>query len=91
MVPIGRVMAIYARENGPGLAVPAPAPAVLHSDAGGATGGLAVVEDQAPSTADDAKGFSGFLPTPPNRPTQTTPIRPVPALQAEASVLRLNV
>ena len=51
MVPIGRVMAIYARENGQGMAFPAPAPAVLQSDAGGATGGLAVVEDQAPSTA----------------------------------------
>ena len=37
MVPIGRVMAIYARENGQGMAFPAPAPAVLQSDAGGAT------------------------------------------------------
>ena len=45
MVPIGRVMAIYARENGQGMAFPAPAPAVLQSDAGGATGGLAVVGD----------------------------------------------
>jgi stringent starvation protein B len=31
-VPVGRVIAIYARENGQGMAFPAPAPA--HADAG---------------------------------------------------------
>mgnify|MGYP001299659977 CR=1 FL=1 len=37
MVPIGRVIAIYARENGQGMAFPAPAPTVLQpSDAASA-------------------------------------------------------
>ncbi|MCR6480603.1 ClpXP protease specificity-enhancing factor [Variovorax sp. ZS18.2.2] len=32
-VPVGRVIAIYARENGQGMAFPAPAPAVDNGDA----------------------------------------------------------
>ena len=60
MVPIGRVMAIYARENGQGMAFPAPAPAGLQPDTSrplhaGAAGGLVAVEDPLPSAADDAK------------------------------------
>ena len=60
MVPIGRVMAIYARENGQGMAFPAPAPAVLQPDTTrplhvGAGGGLVAVEESAPPAADDAK------------------------------------
>ena len=36
-VPVGRVIAIYARENGQGMAFPAPAPAVDNGDAPAAT------------------------------------------------------
>jgi stringent starvation protein B len=35
-VPVGRVIAIYARENGQGMAFPAPAPTAAPADAGGA-------------------------------------------------------
>lgn len=35
-VPVGRVIAIYARENGQGMAFPAPVPAVSASDNGDA-------------------------------------------------------
>jgi stringent starvation protein B len=34
-VPVGRVIAIYARENGQGMAFPAPAPTAAPADAGG--------------------------------------------------------
>ena len=52
MVPIGRVIAIYARENGQGMAFPAPAPAVLQpSDP--ASAGAPVLSSVAPSPADE--------------------------------------
>ncbi|VTU20023.1 hypothetical protein H6CHR_01300 [Variovorax sp. PBL-H6] len=35
-VPVGRVIAIYARENGQGMAFPTPAPGAAPVDAGGA-------------------------------------------------------
>jgi stringent starvation protein B len=38
-VPVGRVIAIYARENGQGMAFPAPAPAEGGAAAGASTGG----------------------------------------------------
>ena len=90
MVPIGRVMAIYARENRQGMAFPAPAPAVLQSDAGGATGGLAVVEDQAPSTADDAKVVQ-LVPSDAAEPADTDntdPPRPSPASGGQRPALK---
>src|SRR5918994_2105771 len=37
-VPVGRVIAIYARENGQGMAFPAPAPAPADGGPGGAAG-----------------------------------------------------
>lgn len=40
-VPVGRVIAIYARENGQGMAFPAPAPAAAPADAGGTSAGPA--------------------------------------------------
>ena len=40
-VPVGRVIAIYARENGQGMAFPAPAPAAAPADAGSASAGPA--------------------------------------------------
>ena len=90
MVPVGRVIAIYARENGQGMAFPAPAPAVLQSDAGGATGGLAVVEDQAPSTADDAKVVQ-LVPSDAAEPADTDntdPPRPSPASGGQRPALK---
>ena len=50
MVPIGRVIAIYARENGQGMAFPAPAPAVLQPADPAATGSRAL-SGVAPSPA----------------------------------------
>ena len=90
MVPIGRVMAIYARENGQGMAFPAPAPAVLQSDAGGATGGLAVVEDPASSTADDTKVVQ-LVPSDAAEPADTDntdPPRPSPASGGQRPALK---
>ncbi|NDZ15139.1 ClpXP protease specificity-enhancing factor [Variovorax sp. WS11] len=40
-VPVGRVIAIYARENGQGMAFPAPAPSATSADAGSTSGGAA--------------------------------------------------
>lgn len=40
-VPVGRVIAIYARENGQGMAFPAPAPGAVPADTGGTQAGLA--------------------------------------------------
>ena len=40
-VPVGRVIAIYARENGQGMAFPAPAPSTAPADAGSTSGGAA--------------------------------------------------
>jgi stringent starvation protein B len=41
VVPIGRVIAIYARENGQGMAFPAPAPSASPADDDGPTPSLA--------------------------------------------------
>ncbi|NVM92113.1 stringent starvation protein B [Variovorax sp. SG517] len=57
-VPVGRVIAIYARENGQGMAFPAPAPAAVSQDDD--TG--APVPVQAPARAplrDASRGGSG--------------------------------
>ena len=40
-MPVGRVIAIYARENGQGMAFPAPAPSTAPADAGSTSGGAA--------------------------------------------------
>ncbi|WP_432730096.1 ClpXP protease specificity-enhancing factor [Variovorax sp. W6] len=56
-VPVGRVIAIYARENGQGMAFPAPAPAVSQDDDAGAP-----VPVQAPARAplrDASRGGNG--------------------------------
>ena len=85
MVPIGRVIAIYARENGQGMAFPAPAPAVLQSDGlrplpAGAVGGLVAVEEPAISAADDAKVVQlvSTDTTEPAGTDNTDPPRPAP-------------
>ena len=86
MVPIGRVMAIYARENGQGMAFPAPAPAVLQPDTtrplhvGAATGGLVAVEEPVQSATDDSKVVQ-LVSTDTAEPTDednTDPPRPAP-------------
>lgn len=50
IVPVGRVIAIYARENGQGMAFPAPAPA-----GSGAEGGAASTSAGAPSPQGPAR------------------------------------
>ena len=92
MVPIGRVMAIYARENGQGMAFPAPAPALLQAtdtsnpfpaDAGGPAGGLTVVVDGlAPADEDDAKVVQLV---PADAPEATAADHPVPPRPAPGS------
>ena len=47
-VPVGRVIAIYARENGQGMAFPAPAPTAAPADAGGAQAGPAAAPARLP-------------------------------------------
>ncbi|VTU17666.1 ClpXP protease specificity-enhancing factor [Variovorax sp. RA8] len=47
-VPVGRVIAIYARENGQGMAFPAPAPTAAPADAGGTQAGLAAPAARVP-------------------------------------------
>ena len=47
-VPVGRVIAIYARENGQGMAFPAPAPSAAPADAGGTQAGPAAAPARMP-------------------------------------------
>jgi stringent starvation protein B len=47
-VPVGRVIAIYARENGQGMAFPAPAPTAAPADAGGTQAGPAAAPARLP-------------------------------------------
>ncbi|MGK6309701.1 ClpXP protease specificity-enhancing factor [Variovorax sp. DT-64] len=47
-VPVGRVIAIYARENGQGMAFPAPAPTAAPADAGGTQAGPAATPARMP-------------------------------------------
>ena len=54
VVPIGRVMAIYARENGQGMAFPAPTPGAVVADAASPMQG-SVVELTRPAAVDDSK------------------------------------
>src|SRR5688572_16857244 len=48
IVPVGRVIAIYARENGQGMAFPAPAPTAAPADAGGTQAGPAAAPARLP-------------------------------------------
>lgn len=57
-VPVGRVIAIYARENGQGMAFPAPAPAPVPADAGGAPASAASAAARAP-LRDASRGTEG--------------------------------
>lgn len=80
MVPVGRVIAIYARENGQGMAFPPPAdnlvsPSSLVSDAlpasataseSSESGGDDRVVQLVPSTGSDADGGEGDGPRPPS-------------------------
>jgi stringent starvation protein B len=47
-VPVGRVIAIYARENGQGMAFPAPAPTAAPADAGAPQAGPAATPARLP-------------------------------------------
>ena len=82
MVPIGRVIAIYARENGQGMAFPAPAPAVLQpSDP--ASAGVPVLSGVAPLPADepapDAQRVVQLVPSDAEVPPPPEPPKPGPA------------
>ena len=84
MVPMDRVIAIYARENGQGMAFPLSVPSP-EDDA-------EVAADPAPPTAEDAsadtsRGGIQLVPTPPSEgeadpdPAPSGPDRPRPALK----------
>jgi stringent starvation protein B len=55
MVPVGRVIAIYARENGQGMAFPVPVPAVSNEDGQKAPATLSSVPDSAKPGDSEAK------------------------------------
>ena len=82
MVPIGRVIAIYARENGQGMAFPAPAPTVLQpSDA--ASAGAPALSSVTPSPADepapDAQRVVQLVPLDAEVQPPPEPPKPAPA------------
>ena len=101
LVPVDHVVAIYARENGQGMAFPMPtegegdaAPTPLESGAGGMTHSLAPV----PSASGDSaprglrsrrrpRARSRPTTAPPN-PPMTTPIRPTPRRPRRAARAR---
>jgi len=61
IVPVGRVIAIYARENGQGMAFPAPVPAGSGAE-GGASTGAAAPSPQGPARMplrDASRGTEG--------------------------------
>ena len=82
-VPIGRVIAIYARENGQGMAFPGPAAAKAGVAPADALGAVDVSTDVAltlaptPSSKDGNKPFQlvpdGGSPEPPKKPTAKRP------------------
>lgn len=60
-VPVGRVIAIYARENGQGMAFPAPVPAATTSDDGDDAASAAASPNSAPRMPlrDASRGTEG--------------------------------
>lgn len=60
-VPVGRVIAIYARENGQGMAFPAPVPTATTSDDGDDAASAAVSPNSAPRMPlrDASRGTEG--------------------------------
>ena len=79
MVPIGRVIAIYARENGQGMAFPAPAPAVLQPSDSASAGarvlsGVAPAPSPAEEPALDEQRVVQLVP--PDAEAHTTPPEP---------------
>ena len=82
MVPIGRVIAIYARENGQGMAFPAPAPAVLQSSDPTSVGAPAL-SSVTPSLADepapDAQRVVQLVPLDAEVQPPPEPPKPAPA------------
>jgi stringent starvation protein B len=62
IVPVGRVIAIYARENGQGMAFPAPVPAGSGAEGGAVAPGAAVPSPQGPARMplrDASRGTEG--------------------------------
>ncbi|RYG14694.1 MAG: ClpXP protease specificity-enhancing factor [Burkholderiales bacterium] len=55
MVPVSRVIAIYARENGQGMAFPVPVPPVSNEDAPKVSGTLSSVPDSVRPSHGEAK------------------------------------
>ena len=82
MVPIGRVIAIYARENGQGMAFPAPAPAVLQSadpTSVGAPALASVTPSPADEPAPDAQRVVQLVPLDAEVQPPPEPPKPAPA------------
>lgn len=62
IVPVGRVIAIYARENGQGMAFPAPVPAGSGAESGAASTGAGAPSPQGPARMplrDASRGTEG--------------------------------
>ena len=82
MVPIGRVIAIYARENGQGMAFPAPAPAVLQPSDPTSVGAPAlssVTPSPADEPAPDAQRVVQLVPSDAEVQPPPEPPKPAPA------------
>ena len=73
LVPMGRVVAIYARENGQGMAFPQPAPGMVVRSS--TTSPLAELSEVMPADGRQAPRSSGATAEPPD----TDPPRPTPA------------
>ncbi|VWX58034.1 Stringent starvation protein B [Burkholderiales bacterium 8X] len=58
-VPVGRVIAIYARENGQGMAFPAPAPSMPQDANGGGAAKGGALPGPRPSLRDASRGNEG--------------------------------
>ena len=82
MVPVDHVVAIYARENGQGMAFPAPQkPALQETEASSDAGSAAVVETKAPASVISlAKRDASTAPSPAPEPSVggEDPIKPPP-------------
>ena len=85
MVPVDRVIAIYARENGQGMAFPQLAPGGKRLESSQADPGLA---DEAPKVEGEAKLLK--LTSPPHDPGEPPPEPPRPGTKTRPNLTRIK-